>query len=342
MNRESPDRRESLRVLMLCPRLPTDDNPGSMAPALRQFQSLRDAGVDLRCIDMTGPRIVKYGLRVPQVRRAARSVDLVHAHYGFCGLLARCQLSRPIVMSFLGSDINGFHDENGRIPFGAKLEIWTNRYITSRLVSKIIVMSPEMAAKLAPLPVEIISNGIDVDAFCPRDRRAARTELNWDPHKTYVLFPANPDNPHKGFSLAQQVVRLASQQLGRDIELAPLWGYAPDQVPTVMNASDLVLMTSQKEGSPNVVKEAMACNVPVVCSPVGDVPDLLADLPGNRVCPRDAAAMATAVAELLQSGEPSAGRQRLIDRNLTLAGVAQRIIDVYRSVLETNRLPSRS
>ncbi len=342
MNQPDGDSTEAIRVLMLCPRLPTADNPGRMAPAVRQFQSLRAAGVTVHCIDMTGPRIVKYGLHTAQVRRAARNVDLIHAHYGYCGLLARCQFSRPIVVSFLGSDINGSYDAQGRISWKSKLETWVNRVITSHLASKVIVKSPEMARRLAPLPVEIIPNGIDMRAFRPMDRRAARAELHWDPERTCVLFPADPSNPHKGFALAEQVVRLAGQRLQRQLELVPLWGYAPDRVPTVMNAADLVLMTSQREGSPNVVKEAMACNVPVVCTPVGDAPDLLADLPGNRVCPRDASLLAEGVVDLISSGLPSAGRQRLIDRQLTLEGVAQRILRVYRSVLKQRHSLVRS
>jgi glycosyltransferase involved in cell wall biosynthesis len=101
-----------------------------------------------------------------------------------------------------------------------------------------------------------------------------------------------------------------------------------------MNACDAMLLTSLIEGSPNVVKEAMACNLPVVAVPVGDVPELLAGVPGYIVCPRDAQQLGDALAHVLASPPQAAGRAALEQKGLDLASVARRVLAVYACVLE--------
>ncbi len=100
-----------------------------------------------------------------------------------------------------------------------------------------------------------------------------------------------------------------------------------------MNGCDAMLMTSLIEGSPNVVKEAMACNLPVVGVPVGDVPELLQDVPGYAVCPRDAQALAEALAALLLTKPEVKGRLALVRKGLDVATVAQKVINIYELVL---------
>jgi glycosyltransferase involved in cell wall biosynthesis len=171
-----------MKVLMICPELPSADKPGSMAPTTRQIQSLIDLGLSVQTIDMRGMPKLKYVQAIPRVCRALRSVDLVHAHFGYCGwlaLLGRRLAARrvPIVMSFMGDDLLGTPaDETGRME---RSSLWAVRFNcrVARSYAQIIVKSSEMARRLAPRPCHVIPNGVDLNRFLPRNRGQARSDL---------------------------------------------------------------------------------------------------------------------------------------------------------------------
>jgi glycosyltransferase involved in cell wall biosynthesis len=201
-------------------------------------------------------------------------------------------------------------------------------------VDAVIVKSAEMAQVVAPAEAHVVPNGVDLRAFRPMDRHEARERLGWSASKRYVLFPGSPDIPVKGFHLAKDAVRMASKRLGEALELTPLTGIAHDQVPLHMNACEAMVMASFHEGSPNAVKEAMACNLAVVSVPVGDVPELLEGLEGYTVCPRDAEALAEALVSTLSAGSQQInGREALKQKGLDLESVARRLIQIYADVL---------
>ena len=160
----------------------------------------------------------------------------------------------------------------------------TNKVLAWR-VTQVIVKSQQMANVIAPAPSTVIPNGVDVNTFRPMDREAARKELHLPSELKCVLFPGNPQDPRKGHKLATAAIEVASRRFGQRIELLPLWGVQPQQVAVYMNACDAMVMTSLLEGSPNVVKEAMACNAPVIGVPVGDVEQLLDGVQGCEICP---------------------------------------------------------
>lgn len=319
---------------MVCPPLPSQDAPGGMAPTLRQFNSLREAGVELEIVEMRGIPKLKYMQRLPRIRRLARNADLVHAHYGYCGLLARAQWKRPVVVSFMGSDVNGSMRDGQFAGIRSHCESWVNRKLTSRLASTVIVKSAAMAEALSPIQSYVIPNGVDLELFRPSERRTARTELGFAHDQKLVLFPGCPQRPNKGFALAEEVVAQLRQSQFPNIKLVELWNIAPRDVPRYLNACDVMLLASLAEGSPNVVKEAMACNLPVVASPVGDVKELLGGVPGNKICDRTVMAMTDAIANLLRQEIPSRGRERIQDLGLSLREVALKVMHVYRTVLD--------
>jgi len=322
-----------IRVLALSSSLPSEGKL-TMAPLVRQIESLRKAGVQVQTLSVTGTRRVKYLQAVPKVRAHARDVDLIHAHYGFCGWLAKASPRVPVVLSLMGSDILGAPDWEGRTPLRSRLEVLVTRRVVP-MMDAIIVKSAEMADVLGNVSATIIPNGVDIDAFRPMDRASARELLGWPSEDPVVLFPGNPNLARKGFPLASAAVDVASRHLGRTIRIEPLAGVAPDLVPTYMNASDVMVMTSLREGSPNVVKEAMACDLPVVSVPVGDVETLLRNAPGYGVFDRDPAQLGAAVAECLRDPPVVAGRTALLKKGLDAESVARRIIAVYERVLGT-------
>ena len=329
-----------MRVLMVCPELPSASSPGSMAPGARQIQSIANLGIDVDIVDMRGIRFLKYLLNLTKIRRLATYADIIHAHFGYCGLLAKyAQLGKrsqtPIVMSFMGDDLLGTpYNSAGDLTWFSVQMVRQHKRL-ARHVSQVIVKSAEMASILDPLACTVISNGVDVHAFQPQDSQLARKQLGLDPQCPYILFPGNPDNPRKGHSLATEAVRLANHRLDIPAQLIPLWGIQPDQVVLYMNACNAMLMTSLVEGSPNVVKEAMACNQPVVGVPVGDVHNLLDGVTGSFRVQRDASQIADALVKIIERNCKSDGRHALINRRLDLESVALSIVDIYERVLDS-------
>jgi glycosyltransferase involved in cell wall biosynthesis len=327
-----------MRVLMVNPVLPTPACPSSTAFIARQIDSIRAAGVAVDVLEIKGIRGLKYLQCLPRFHALARSADLVHAHYGYHAWLARTRLDRPLVVTYMGDDLLGTPDAAGRATPFSRLAVRIDCWL-GRLVDSVIVQSTEMAKIIAPLPVHILPYGIDVAAFRPIDRAAARAELGWDAERRYVLFGSNPANPRKGFPLFEAALTHASTRLGAPIVPAILWGVPPERVPLYMNACDALLLTSMWEGSPNVVKEAMACDTPVISVPIGDVRELLDGVAGCAVRPRDPAALGATLAEMLAAGRRTDGRATLLRLGLDQETVAHRTIAIYREVLQRRGVP---
>lgn len=319
-----------MRVLMICPELPTANSPGSMAPAMRQIQSISNLGIDVDIVDMRGIPKFKYLQVIPKIRRFAKQADLIHAHFGYCGWLARVAPKKPLVMSFMGDDLLGTPKANGQLETFSRWMVNANRRLAKR-ADAVIVKSDEMANVIAPVESSVIPNGVDTKVFLPLDRMQCRSQLGID-DGIKILFPGDPENPRKGYSLANDAVRRAIALSGREIELIPLWDVKPEDVPVYMNACNAMLMTSLIEGSPNVVKEALSCDIPVVGVPVGDVQQMLTGINNSAFCQRDAIEIAEQMLRVIAL-EHSNGRETIFARGLDLKSVAERIKSIYESVL---------
>jgi glycosyltransferase involved in cell wall biosynthesis len=325
-----------MRILMVTPPLPTPDRPGSMAPVARQIDSVRALGVDVDVLEIRGRRRVKYLQSLGSLRSLASSADLVHAHYGYCGWLARSQRSRPVVVSYMGDDLLGTPDATGRAGAFSRCVVQADRWL-AHAVDAVIVKSAAMARIVEPVKAHVIPNGVDLNVFRPMDTGEARRLIGLAAGTRYVLFPGWPEEPRKGFPLARAVVQEAAGRTSEPLELIPLRGVPPDRVPLYMNACDAMVLTSFWEGSPNVVKEAMACNLPVVSVPVGDVLTLVGDVDGCAVRPREVDALATALLRVVKHPRRTNGRAALERKGLDLPSVARRIVNVYGDVLRSKR-----
>ena len=313
--------------------LPTATNPNTTAPQARQMASLRAAGVEVEVLEVRGLPKLKYLQALRRLHQRVGEVDLVHPHYGFCGWLARCQRRKPVVVSFMGDDLLGTPDARGRVKPLSRLVVQLNRCF-ARTVDAVVVKSREMAEVVQPVRAHVVANGVDMDLFRPVAARAARAELGWPEGVRYVLFAGNPANPRKGYPLAEATIALTKQRVDAPLKLVALRNVPPERVPLYMNACDAMLMTSLIEGSPNVVKEAMACNLPVVSVPVGDVAELFDGAAGYRLCPRDAHALADALVASLTERQNVEGRLALQRKRLDLESVAQRLLTIYADVLK--------
>jgi glycosyltransferase involved in cell wall biosynthesis len=293
--------------------------------------ALREAGVDLTVLpvpgenqaqstaaDGSGTRSALDYLRyLPRVlRHSFGDYDLVHASYGLTGPAAVAQPNLPVVLSLWGSDLMGRYGRVSR---------WC-----ARRCDAAIVMSEGMAEVLGQ-PCHVIPHGIDLERFAPAPAATARADLGWAEDARHVLFPYPRKREVKDFPRAERVVAEVRGRLDAPVELHVAEGIPYDRMPLHMNAADALLLTSRREGMPNTVKEALACNLPVVSTDVGDVAAWLADVEPSAVADSDRA-LADALVEVLSRRERSNGREAV--RHVAWPRVADRIVSVYRSVLE--------
>jgi hypothetical protein len=179
----------------------------------------------------------------------------------------------------------------------------------------------------------VIVDGVDLTRFSPRDRGEARALLGWNLEERTVLFNAGMSPQVKRLDLAEASVADARRRIG-PLRFEVMRGNVPhDQVPLLMNASDCVLMTSDFEGSPNMVREALACQTPVVSVAVGDVPGWLEGIPAARIVDRDPVKLGAAIAAVVTAGI----RLDLGDRLNAFSDITSRdaVLDVYREAAST-------
>lgn len=258
------------------------------------------------------PVYLKYYLRA--VAAKSGEYDLVHANYGLTAPPALAPPFHPVVLSLWGSDLMG---EYG----------WLSR-VCSRFSDAVVVMSEEMADHLGT-ECHVVPHGVDFDRFRPLPRTRARAELEWDPDAHHVLFPYAPSRDVKDFPRAKRIVERLRSRLDEPVELQTMSGVPHDRVPLYMNAADAALLTSKREGSPNTVKEALACNCPVIATDVGDVAERVDDV-AHSTAASDDDVLASTLLAALRAGERSDGREAV--RDLRLERQLDRIEGVYRSV----------
>ena len=257
---------------------------------------------------------------------------LVHCHGGETALVARFFHGAPVLASYLGTDLLG-----AQVGGSARLRVkcWLRSFILRRhaaLMSATTTKSAEMENLLTPRARSrnmVIPDGVDYERFQPGDRNEACTVLGWPVEKLHVLFAGRAEAPEKRLGLARQAVASARAQMP-EIELHIVTDVSPNQMPLYYVAADCLLHTSASEGSPNVVKEALACDLPVVATPAGDVVDLLAGVEACEICEADASALAVALVAILRLHRRSNGRERT--GNLSIDKIAKKTIERYRAL----------
>lgn len=250
------------------------------------------------------------------LRHALGQYDLLHANYGLTAPFALAQPFLPVVVSLWGSDLLGKYG--------------TVSKLCARRADAVIVMSAHMAREYGGECV-VIPHGVDRDVFSPRPRHAARADLGWRHDAKHVLFPYSPSREVKDYPRARRVVEGARERLDAPVELQVVSDVPHERVATYMNAADVLLLTSKHEGSPNSVKEALACDLPVVSTDVGDVRERLEGVSPSFVCTTDGE-LVDALVTVLEREVRSNGREKA--REISLERMADRLCDVYASVTE--------
>jgi len=306
----------------------------------RQADFLKAAGVDLEVFSFKGAKnpfnYLKAWLMLRRKLRNER-YDLIHAQFGQSGLLALPKRA-PLVVTFRGSDLLGtVSDRTGR-----HLKVSMIHQYLSRLVAKradaVIVVAEHMKSQLDPsINAHVIPSGIDFNFFRRIERKVARQRLGLPPDEKLVLFVGRPSQLRKRGYLAERAVEILNRTLPARLIVA--WRVPHSDIPLYMSACDALVFTSMQEGSPNVVKEALACDLPVVSVSVGDVGERLQGIEGCEVCADEyPETIAGALARVLQRGQRVAGREAVseLDENVT----TQRVLSIYESVLAPKQAPA--
>jgi glycosyltransferase involved in cell wall biosynthesis len=330
-----PGSTRSYRVLVVTNLWPSPADPGYGSFVKAQMESLRRFGVDYDAVFANGRESKGNYLRaVFEIRRrlAVSRYDLIHAHFGMSGWLARFQLRVPLVVSFMGDDVLGRRDRRGRNSLEGRFLQASSR-VLARRAAAIIVKSRQMKERLGIESAHVIPNGVDLTLFRPMDRDAARKQLGLDATRNYVLFPYDPAITIKRFDLFEQSVRLARQQLP-GLAILKVLGVPREQMPLYLNAADMLLLTSYAEGSPNAVKEAMAVNLPVVSVDVGDVRDQVGPTEGCYLVPPRAETIAARVVEVCRRGLRTRGRD-WIREHYGEDAIARQVVEVYAEAVRS-------
>lgn len=293
---------------------------GTAAPFnLEQAASLRRRGIEVEFFLVERPGVRGYASSVAPLRQAVREsgCDVVHAHFGLSGLLSGLQRLRPVVTTFHGSDV-GYVRTRGL------------SFLASRLSRHSIFVEAGMVRRLGLRHgYSVLPCGIDLSTFTPLDRDECRRTLGIAAEARVVLFSGRFDVPRKNAELARSAV---AQVPGA--HLVELRGYDRATVCRLMNAADVLLMTSHLEGSPQVVKEALACDLPVVSVDVGDVREIIGETEGCHLAPYDASALATRLRLVFERGTRVRGQD--VARRYGLGAVAEQLEGIYAQVLGEN------
>lgn len=313
-----------LRILHVIPQ--ESGRKSDFSFAKRQVSSLERFGAenDVFYFYPAKPLLPQWRTLRDEVRTFGAHV--LHAHYGtVTATVCAFGMGVPLVVTFRGSDLNPDKSVNrARFTFSRVLS-----QIAAARAQGIICVTAELKSRLwcRSSKVCISSGGIDTGRYRPMSCADARRQLNWPIERKIVLFNAGSNPQIKRIDLAEDTVAIAKSSVP-ELEMRVMSGeFDPDLVPVMLNAADCLLVTSDSEGSPYIVKEALACNLPIVSVPVGDVKDRLAGVEPSRVVERDPVSLAEAVVEVVRAGRRSNGRMKVGD--ITEEAEAARLRDVY-------------
>ncbi len=329
-----------LRVLLVTNMFPSARHPSYGIFVAEQVRSLREAGLDVE-VFFFSPRETRlnYGLVLPRLVRTLRSkrYDLLHTHHTYSLLLvelARRLARTPIpvvVTNHEGEALDAVKETRTWHPTSKlRHSLAIKRFAAQRADFTIFVSRQLSAAISQSIPHDVIPCGVDLGLFRPLDRQACRERLGLPRDAVVIFFPNNPRGRGKKFTLVEDTFNIVHARVPGSI-LVSAGGIPYDVMPIYYNAADVVLQASYYEASPTVVKETLACEVPLVSTDSGDTREIVEGVPYCFVCRDDPRDMADRTLMCLNR-RATGGRERLVQRELGLSQVARRVIRVYQQV----------
>lgn len=298
---------------------------GGISPFVQsQFDSLKAEGLDMMLFPVTGHGAKSYLKATRELRHLVKEQkpDIVHAHYSACGYVAAMATAftkTKVLVSILGS-------------FPKKsVKLHVVRFFIRHIWDKTLVKSQRTANQLG-MDLPVVPNGVNLEQFNIIDQQKAREMCGFENGEKYVVWCSNPSRPEKNFSLAEQAVALLNDE---NVVLYPVFNKTHDEVAQYMCAADALLLTSKNEGSPNVIKEAMACNCPIVSTDVGDVSVVTKGIEGVKVAKyATPECVSMELKQVLSFEGRTKGRNHLVEIGLTSKKVAERICELYKEMLK--------
>ena len=257
--------------------------------------------------------------------------DIIHAHYGLSAIVAELQSEVPVVTTFHNGETHNWHVNlmSSLMSLRAKHVIYVAQHIRNMVYFKNRNYS-------------IIPCGVSLEDCFIMDKAEARQRLGWDLEKKYVMFGGAFSDTRKNYALLKDAVAL----MDGDIECIEMRGLTREQCVLRMNAADVFALPTKNEGSPQALKEAMACNCPIVATDVADIKHLLGDLPGHYVLPNkkgnaawwkgdehSAEELAELLKKALSFEGRTEGRKRIVELGYTNELVAKKIVKIYKSII---------
>jgi teichuronic acid biosynthesis glycosyltransferase TuaC len=307
-----------MRALIVTNMYPSRERPALGSFVRDQVRALeRIPGLELEVFSFEPGSLAAYVTAGSELRRRFRGsrFDVVHAHFGLTAWPALAVRAAAHAVTLHGTDLN--HPRSRPITLAALRTQQLVATVSAELATRV----PRLAMRGRPA---VLPCGVDTKRFQPLPRAEARTALGLDPTRPYLLFAADPRRPEKRFDLAEQ--------LAGDVRLLTLGDVDPERVPLWVNAANAVLVPSDREGFGLAVLEALSCDVPVLATPRGVAPRVLADLPGTLCAPFELDVWSRALAPHLGADDPRVdGRERAEPYSADV--MAARVLDAWRHVV---------
>jgi teichuronic acid biosynthesis glycosyltransferase TuaC len=311
-----------VKVLVVTNMYPTEESPGFGSFVHDQIEALRREGAEVDLFFVNGRRSswnYLWGLFRLWWFLLGRRYDLIHAHYVLAGVLARLQWGHKVVLTHHGPEVLG----------QPRWQAVLCKVVTP-LFDQVVYVTEQLRRTLKDEDGWVIPCGVNLDHFTPIPRERARELVGLPADKRLILWAGEHTRPEKRFDLVEQAIARVKQTLP-DAELILLTKKPHDVVPIYMSACDALVLTSALEGSPMVIKEAMACNLPIVSVVVGDVVEVIGETPGCALAERAADDVAAKLISLLREPRRTDGRARIA--HLRHDRIAQRVMEVYAHTL---------
>ncbi|MGD0785076.1 MAG: glycosyltransferase family 4 protein [Sedimentisphaerales bacterium] len=304
-----------MKVLFVC----SGNSLLGISPLVKsQGESLRRNGIEVEYFAFKGNFLGGYPAGILNLRKflKSRKFDVIHAHYSISAFAATFAGASPLVVSLMGDDVKG--------SFIMKSFI---RFLHKHRWKAVIVKSERMKNDIKIPDALVVPNGVDFEKFKFIDKKTARDKVNFN-DKKHIIFVATHDSKSKNPRLAYDAYKLLNN---RNVELNIVKGIDPELIPYYMYAADVLILTSLSEGSPNVIKEAMACNLPIVSTDAGDAAQVISKTPGCFLASYDPADFADKIIKAINFGKSTGGRDNI--KHLDINAVARKIIDIYKKVI---------
>ncbi|HDQ70511.1 MAG TPA: glycosyltransferase family 4 protein [Chloroflexi bacterium] len=293
-----------MRVLLVTNMYPTPEEPAYGTFVRDQVEDLRRIDIEIDVLFINGPKhTLNYLWGVPRFwwQLLKKRYHLIHAHYAMSGFIARLQPFYPVVVTYHGGEVKDHVPRWLKIP--ARFGPW--------IFDRVIVVNHEEKEILNDhARVSVIPCGVDLEVFRPMPRAEARRSLELPPDKPLILWAGQYWQPEKRFELVEASVATLKRTMP-EAELVVVSGQPHSVIPVHMNACDVFVFTSWSEGSPMVIKEAMACNLPIVSTDVGDVAEVIGGVEGCYLVEPDPEDVADKLSKVLQERQRTHGRERI-------------------------------